>query len=88
MSKISKPNTVIVHPLVLLSTVDHYNRVAKDTRKRVVGVLLGETFHGRVDVTNSFAVPFEEDMKNPNIMYLDHDYLEFMANMFRRINGL
>ncbi len=49
------PHTVIVHPLVLLSTVDHYNRVAKDTRKRVVGVLLGESTKGRVDVTNSFA---------------------------------
>ena len=32
---------VIIHPLVLLSVTDHYNRVAKDTRKRVVGVLLG-----------------------------------------------
>ena len=32
---------VVVHPLVLLSIVDHYNRVARDTRKRVVGVLLG-----------------------------------------------
>lgn len=87
MSKIVAPHTVIVHPLVLLSTVDHYNRVAKDTRKRVVGVLLGETYQGRVDVTNSFAVPFEEDMRNPDIMYLDHDYLEFMANMFRRTNA-
>lgn len=46
---------VIVHPLVLLSTVDHYNRVAKDTRKRVVGVLLGTTYKGRIDITNSFA---------------------------------
>lgn len=33
---------VVVHPLVLLSIVDHYTRVAKDTNKRVVGVLLGE----------------------------------------------
>lgn len=40
-------DTVVVHPLVLLSVTDHYNRVAKDTRKRVVGVLLGETFKGR-----------------------------------------
>ena len=36
------PAFVIVHPLVLLSVVDHYNRVAMDTSKRVVGVLLGE----------------------------------------------
>ena len=38
--------------MVLLSTVDHYNRVAKDTRKRVVGVLLGSKYKGTVDVTN------------------------------------
>ena len=35
------PTTAIVHPLVLLSATDHYMRVAKDTKKRVVGVLLG-----------------------------------------------
>lgn len=46
---------VIVHPLVLLSIVDNYNRVAKDTRKRVVGVLLGSSFKGTIDVTNSYA---------------------------------
>ena len=49
------PESAVVHPLVLLSVVDHYNRVARDTRKRVVGVLLGETSKGRVDITNSFA---------------------------------
>jgi 26S proteasome regulatory subunit N8 len=46
---------VIVHPIVLLSVVDHYNRVAKDTRKRVVGVLLGSRSNSQVDITNSFA---------------------------------
>ena len=30
---------VMVHPLVLLSVVDHYNRVDKDSRQRVIGVL-------------------------------------------------
>jgi 26S proteasome regulatory subunit N8 len=50
---------VVVHPLVLLSVVDHYNRAAKDTRaKRAVGLLLGEVYKGRVDVTNSFAGVF------------------------------
>ncbi len=49
------PESVVVHPLVLLSVVDHYNRVAKDTRRRVVGVLLGEWYKGQLDVTNSFA---------------------------------
>ena len=49
------PELAVVHPLVLLSVVDHYNRVAKDTKKRVVGVLLGENSKGRVEITNSFA---------------------------------
>lgn len=56
---------VVMHPLVLLSTADHYHRVARGTRKRVVGVLLGQVFKGKVDVTNSFALPFEEDSRNP-----------------------
>jgi 26S proteasome regulatory subunit N8 len=29
-----------------------------------------------VDVTNSFAVPFEEDPKDQRVFFLDHDYLE------------
>jgi hypothetical protein len=49
------PEQVVVHPLVLLSVVDHYNRVAKDTKKRVVGVILGESYKGRIDATNAFA---------------------------------
>ena len=28
---------------------------AQDTRKRVVGILLGEVHKGRLDVTNSYA---------------------------------
>lgn len=78
---------VVVHPLVLLSVVDHYNRVARDTRKRVVGVLLGELHKGRLDVTNSYAVPFEEDDRDSGIWFLDHSYHEQMYRMFRRING-
>ena len=57
---------VIVHPLVLLSVADHYHRVARGTRKRVIGLLLGQSLPGgTMDITNSFALPFEEDSKNP-----------------------
>jgi hypothetical protein len=83
----SAPEKVVLHPLVLLSVVDHYNRVAKDTKKRVVGVLLGETSKGVVDVSNSFAVPFEEDDHDPTIWFLDHSYLEQMYKMFKKVNG-
>ena len=55
-SMLAAPSEVTVHPLVLLSVVDHHTRVVRDTRKRVVGILLGEVGSGgRVDVTNSFA---------------------------------
>jgi 26S proteasome regulatory subunit N8 len=84
------PTLVEVHPLVLLSTVDHYNRVGLDsasTKKRVVGVLLGEISRGKVDVTNSFAIPFEEDEANPHIWYLDHNFLENMLAMFKKVNA-
>lgn len=76
---------VVVHPLVLLSVVDHFTR--KDTKKRVVGVLLGTVHKGKVDVTNSYAVPFEEDPKNPAIWYLDHNYHENMYAMFKKVNA-
>ena len=62
--------SVVLHPLCLLSVVDHYNRVAKDTRKRVVGVLLGSRNGDEVDVANSYGVPFEEDLKNPDVWFL------------------
>lgn len=47
--------TVSVAPLVLLSVADHYGRTAKGTRKRVVGVLLGQNNGSNVRVSNSFA---------------------------------
>ena len=42
MKQVNLPDIVAVHPTVLLSVVDHYNRVGKDLRRRVVGVLLGK----------------------------------------------
>lgn len=47
---------VVVHPLVLLSVVDHFNRVSSGgSQRRVVGVLLGANRKGILDVSNSFA---------------------------------
>ncbi|KAH7040590.1 26S proteasome regulatory subunit rpn-8 [Microdochium trichocladiopsis] len=78
---------VTVAPLVLLSVVDHYNRAAKGTRKRVVGVLLGQNDGQVVRVSNSFAVPFEEDNDDPSVWFLDHNYVENMNDMFKKINA-
>jgi len=86
-TKANVPTKVVVHPLVLLSTVDHYNRVARDTNKRVVGILLGEVHKGVVDITNSYAVPFEEDDLAPGIWFLDHNYHENMYSMYKKVNA-
>ena len=78
---------VVVHPIVLLSVVDHYNRLAKGTSKRVVGTLLGEVQDGKLHVTNSFAVLFEEDPRDPRVWFLDHNYHENMFQMFKKVNA-
>ena len=58
-----------------------------EENKRVVGVLLGEQRRGRLDVTSSFAVPFEEEDGEGGIWFLDHVYLENMYRMARKISA-
>ena len=78
--------TVAVHPIVLLSVVDHYNRSALGTNRRVVGALLVEYIDDKVDVTNCYALPFEEDPKDKKVWFVDHIYSEDMLEMFQKIN--
>lgn len=81
---------VQVHPLVLLSVADHASRSAGGSRKRVLGVLLGQDNGKTINIANSFAVPFEEDESvgaGKNSWFLDHDYIESMMGMYRKING-
>lgn len=77
----------MVHPLVLLSVTDHASRMAISARKRVVGVLLGQDMGKTINVANSFAVPFEEDENDPKTLFLDHDYIYGMLEMFKKVNG-
>ena len=79
--------SVVVHPLVLLSVTDHASRVSIGSRKRVLGVLLGQDNGKVINVANSFAIPFEEDERDPKTWFLDHDYIEGMMEMFKKVNG-
>ncbi|KAJ3294111.1 proteasome regulatory particle subunit [Rhizoclosmatium sp. JEL0117] len=83
----AKPLKVVVHPLVLLSVVDHFFRVARNTSKRVVGVLLGQVVGDTVNIANSYALPFEEDEKDPSVWFLDHNYHEAMYDMCKKVNA-
>ena len=56
ISPLNKIEKVVVHPLVLLSVVDHFNRMGKvGNSQRVVGILLGSLKNKVLDVSNSFA---------------------------------
>ena len=35
-----------------------------------------------------FTVPFDEDDKDKSVWFLDHDYLENMYGMFKKVNGM
>jgi len=88
MSSVLKKKTEAqLHPLVLLNVLDHYQRVAKGTKKRVVGCLIGDRSEGHTDVSNSFAVPFDETTKAPYTSFLDFDYLKEMGDMFKAVNA-
>lgn len=59
------PEQVLVHPLVLLSVVDHYRRAALAPGKRVLGVLLGYWTGKTVNVTNSYARNYDVSVRRP-----------------------
>jgi len=40
-----------------------------------------------VNVANSFAIPFEEDERDPSVWFLDHNYVEAMNDMFKKVNA-
>lgn len=71
--------SIVVHPLVLLSAVDHYKR--KGT-KRVVGILLGSD-EGEIHITESFACIFEEDGDE---WFIDTSYIQSMFDLFYKVN--
>ncbi|KAH9833064.1 Mov34-domain-containing protein, partial [Rhodofomes roseus] len=79
---------LVVHPLVLLSVTDHHARtVQRSSSKRVIGILLGQDNGKTVNVANSFGIPFEEDEKDSKTWFLDHNYIEGMWEMFKKVNA-
>lgn len=62
MTEFLNPLAVKVHPIALLSIVDHHERaVGQRAQKRVLGVVLGEIVNGVYEITNSYAIPFDEN---------------------------
>lgn len=85
-NKNAKPIGVKMHPIALLSIVDHHERaVGNKKKKRALGALLGENVNGVFEITNSYALPFTEK-EGQGIYVLDHNYHEIMFAMFKKIN--
>lgn len=38
-------------------------------------------------IISSFAVPFDEDDRDPKVWFVDHDYLENKYQMFKKVNA-
>ena len=53
----------------------------------MIGVLLGQDNGKTINVANSFGIPFEEDEKDSKTWFLDHNYIEGMYDMFKKVNG-
>lgn len=73
-----------VHPVVVLSILDHFNRRNSD-QQRVIGTLLGVVSEGGdVDVRNSFPVPHSENEKDG--VSVDMEFHRTMFELHQRVN--
>lgn len=79
----SESRLVCVHPVVLFTVIDSYER-RKDDAKRVVGTLLGTVDANAVTVTNAFCVPHtESDVE----VAFDMEYAKTMYDLHRKVNS-
>ncbi|XP_060593413.1 eukaryotic translation initiation factor 3 subunit F-like, partial [Ruditapes philippinarum] len=71
-----------IHPVVLFTIVDSYERRNEDAR-RVIGTLLGTHDKGVVEVTNAFAVPHNE---SEDEVAADLEYARNMFELHKKVN--
>ncbi|CAI9731519.1 eukaryotic translation initiation factor 3 subunit F-like [Octopus vulgaris] len=72
-----------VHPVVLFSIVDAYERRQEDAH-RVIGTLLGTCEKGAVEVSNCFTVPHNE---SEDEVAVDIEYARNMYDLHRKVNS-
>ncbi|KAA3676572.1 translation initiation factor 3 subunit F [Paragonimus westermani] len=74
--------TVRIHPIVLASIVDAYERRVENS-ERVIGTLLGSVGKGMIEVTNCYCVPHEETSV---AVSMDFEFGKNMYQLERLIN--
>jgi len=71
-----------MHPVVLFSIVDSYERRNEDAR-RVIGTLLGSYEKNAVEITNCFTVPHNECEDE---VAIDIEFAKNMFDLHRKVN--
>ncbi|EPR78411.1 26s proteasome regulatory subunit [Spraguea lophii 42_110] len=71
---------VVVHPVVLLSVLDHYRRV---DNKRVFGIICGEERDGMLHIDLCYAIPFDESEEG---WYFDTSYQNQFYSLFKKVH--
>ncbi|CAN6811416.1 unnamed protein product [Brassica oleracea] len=79
---------VVVHPLVLRNIVDDYNRVAKKSGKRVVGVLLGVAPMVSLMSSTATECPSRRMTKTHVAGFFYHKHHRSMLQLFHGINDM
>ena len=74
----SRARKVFIHPVVLFSIVDGYERRSEDA-KRVIGTLLGSVDKASVEIRSSFGVPHNESEDEVIKVFF------FLAKMFNKL---
>jgi len=77
----SIPVDVKIHPTVLFSIVDSYER-RNEKMKRVVGTLLGTNIQGNIEVTDCFVVPHRDGDE----VAIDVEFARNSINTYKKIN--
>ena len=73
-----------VHPVVVLSILDHYKRRPQG-QQRVIGTLLGEEVGNTVVIKNCFPVPHQESEDGESVA-VDMAYHQTMLDLHQRVS--
>ncbi|XP_022104117.1 eukaryotic translation initiation factor 3 subunit F-like [Acanthaster planci] len=76
------PRECHVHPVVLFSIVDSFER-RTDENARVIGTLLGTNIQGLVEITNCFCVPHNE---SEDEVAVDMEFAKNMYDLHKKVN--
>lgn len=77
----SIPVDVKIHPTVLFSIVDSYER-RNEKMKRVVGTLIGTNIQGNIEVTDCFVVPHRDGDE----VAIDVEFARNSINAYKKVN--